>query len=486
MSNYGVTEKGFILKRIDTILEELHTELTEGFGIDTRRSESSFLQVLITTFASQIAQLWETAQDSYYAKFPATATNINLDHAVQYGGIRRAPNKRTCYPLHCTGEDGIYVREGVVVATNTMPEVKLYAAEEFQITRKNFNEVQIKVAAIQKNSVYTITINGSQFNFLNIDGTEVSILEGIKSTITDTAYLVTVDTDNNTLIIKDTQKARGNILLLSENLTTSSVTTIANFYTQDYGKIMLPNGIVTKMIQNIPGFIAVVNKLIPTYGRQQETDIELRQSYLAKSALRSNTMIDSIIAELLNNVANVESVSGYENDSDSIDDRGLPPHSIEIVVEGGKENEIAQAILRRKAGGIQTYGMIVVPVLSSYGDTLSIKFNRPEYLYVWLKVTLHGDAKKVPINYSSLTIQSIIENRTSMVAGTSLLTQLLHDNIYKVVAGITYIEIETASSTDSSYVPSNEEYKARNIIVSSRQKVLLEETRIEVIFCANP
>ncbi len=35
MSDYGVTNQGFVLKRMDTILEEIHSDLTEGFGVDT-------------------------------------------------------------------------------------------------------------------------------------------------------------------------------------------------------------------------------------------------------------------------------------------------------------------------------------------------------------------------------------------------------------------------------------------------------------------
>ena len=64
MSDYGVTEKGFVLKRMDTILEEVHGELSEGYGVDTRLLRPSFLDVLVTTFCGQIADLWETAQVS--------------------------------------------------------------------------------------------------------------------------------------------------------------------------------------------------------------------------------------------------------------------------------------------------------------------------------------------------------------------------------------------------------------------------------------
>lgn len=483
MSDYGVTNKGFVLKRMDTILEEIHGDLTEGFGFDTRLQRPSFLDVLVTSFAGQIADLWETAQNGYYAKYPATATGINLDNSVQYGGIRRAANKRTAYPLHCTGDDGTYIREKAIVATNTNPEIRLYAAEEFQITRDAFNSVDVVVAASQS-GIYAVTINGNQYSYSNSSGDEGEIVEGLKKAITDPQYIVTVE-KGNVLRIVDTVKTRSNTLVLSDNLTTSKVTTIVQFFTEKYGKITLPYGIVTKMVNNITGFDSVTNLLEPTYGRNAETDIELRQSYIAKSALRSNTMIDSIVAELLNNIDNVESASGYENDTDYIDERGLPPHSVEIIVEGGDNTKIAQAILRRKAGGIQTHGSVVVNVPGNYGDSIPIRFNRPEYLHTWLRLVLHGNPGTLPTNYAQLTIQSLLEDKAQLLAGTNLLTQLLTDGIYSRVAGLTYIEIYTAHSTDGSYVPKDEDYQQRNIIVTSRQKVLIDETRIEVTFIAD-
>lgn len=282
--------------------------------------------------------------------------------------------------------------------------------------------------------------------------------------------------------IEDKTLSRSNVLILSDNLTTSSVTVIASFLTEDYGKITLPYGIVTKMVNNITGFNAVTNLLEPTYGRKRESDIELRQSYIAKSALRSNTMIESIVGELLNNVENVETASGYENDTDTVDERGLPPHSIEIIVEGGDNNEIAEAILRRKAGGIQTYGSVEVAVPGNYGDSIPVHFNRPDYLYTWLKVVLHGNKSELPTNYAALTMQSLLNDGAEFVAGKNLLTQLLNDGIYYAVAGLTYIEIYTAYGTSSVYVPQPSDYKQKNIIVTSRQKVLIDEKRIEVSF----
>lgn len=481
MPEYGVTEKGFVMKRMDAILKEIHADLTEGFGFDTSLVESSFLNVLVTTFAGQIADLWETAQDSYYQKYPATASGLNLDHAVQYGGIRREAAKQTCFPLHCTGDDGTAVMEGSIVATETKPEIRLYAAHEFTISRENCNSIKIKVAAAEAGAVYSMTVNGEQYSYSSTAAEETEILEGLKHIFVNSQYTVTL-TEENILVIQDSIKARSNTITLSDNLTTEEVTTIANFYTEEYGSISIPNGLVTKMITNVTGFTDVVNLLSPASGRLAETDIELRQSYIAKSALRSNTMIDSVVAELLNNVADIETAVGYENDTDVTDARGLAPHSIEIVAEGGDNNDIAKAILKRKAGGIQTNGAVVVNIPGVYGEPIPVRFNRPEYLYTFLKVTLHGDSAKLPVNYSSLAVESIIGDTRGMKAGDSLLIQLLNDGIYSKVAGVNFIDIAVAYSADASYVPKGSDYRQANIITSARQKVLVDSTRIEVVF----
>ena len=486
MSEYGVTEKGFVLKRMDTILEEIHTELTEGFGFDTRLQRSSFLDVLVTTFAGQIADLWETAQDSYYAKYPSTASGINLDNAVQYGGIRRAARRRTIYPLHCTGEDGAVVPEGALVAADTSPEVRLLAASEFQISRDSCNSAKITVAAMEKGE-YSLFFGGKGYRFYNEDPAAgvVEILEGLQAAITDPEYeaeIVSSDTGKE-LFLRDTVKSRSNTLFLSDNLTTSEVTTIANFFTQNYGRISLSGGVVSKMVDNIAGFTAVENLLAPTYGREQETDVELRQSYIAKSAIRSTRMIDSVCAQLLNNVQGVESATGYENYTDFIDEDGRPPHSIEFIVDGGNEEEIAAAILDRRAAGIQTFGSIKVDVATEYGDSVPVCFNRPEYVLVWMKVILDADIRHLPTNYASLTVDAILESTAGLKAGDSLLTQTLNDGIYSMVGGLTYVSIQCAvAASGQEEEPEAEAYTYRNVPATSRQKIVAEANRIEVTY----
>lgn len=482
MADYGVTDKGFVIKRLDEILEELHTELSEGFGFNTRMDPQSFLNVLIMTFGGKVSELWEVAQNSYYAKYPSTAEGVSLDNAVQYGGIRRSPNRFSYYTLHCTGDDGTIVREGATVATNTAPQRKLSAVNEFEITRARFNRASVRVAAAAANQIYSIAVNGVQFSYTSESDDELSIIQGLCSVVRPDGYIVSVNENDITLEIKDETASRSGVLVLSDNLTTASVTSLADFATVDYGKLIFPNGTVTVMVTNISGFNAVENLIIPTYGRIQETDIELRHAYLAKSAIRSTRMIDSICSQLINNIANVESATGYENDTDYEDAEGRPPHSVEIIVDGGDETEIAAIILDKKAAGIQTFGEVCVNVATEYGDSVPVRFNRPEYVYVWMKVTLDADSSYLPTNYANLTVDSIVNDASKLKSGENMLSQTFNDGIYATVGGVTYVNIKCAATTNRDYIPGANEYTKVNVPVTSRQKIVVTDTRIEVAY----
>lgn len=480
---YGVTDQGFVLKRADDIMEEVHTDLSEGFKFDTRQIDGSFLDVIVTSFCGQIAELWEEAQEKYYSISPATANGLNLDNAVQYGNISRKPSEPSIYPLHCTGDDGTVVPEGTIVSTDTKPEVELYNKSEFVITREAFNSARIKVAVVQALTDYTVTIQGVPYVVTSEETTdENSILSMFVSTITNEEYTVSIEEteDGVYLVVEDNDERRNNVLGLSENLTTETVTTVHDFQTSNHGKIVIPDGLIVNMVTDVPGFTEVVNKCTPTYGRDAETDTELRNSYANKVAMQSSTMVESIEGYILENVEKVESATGYQNDYDYVNERGLPPHTIEMVVEGGNETEIAEAILKKKAGGIPTYGDVSVFVKTRNGDTVEIRFNRPSYLYVWMKVIIHGDTTIIPDNFATLTQGAILTSASDITTGEPLLIQLLTQGIYDTVAGVNYIDIMIATTEDESVIPGEDEYVHANVVANTRQKIVVDSDRIEV------
>ena len=89
MPDYGITKTGMQIKRLDTIMDEIHKDLTDVFGVNTKLNPESYLNVLVTTFADKIAELWEFGASIYHASYPSSAEGINLDNCMQYSGVVR-------------------------------------------------------------------------------------------------------------------------------------------------------------------------------------------------------------------------------------------------------------------------------------------------------------------------------------------------------------------------------------------------------------
>ncbi len=488
MSKYGVTPEGFVIKRLDEIIGETQQDLTEDLGFDVGINEQSFLNVLITNFCDRIARAWELGQQDYFSKYPSTAEGVSLDNAAQFGGITRAGDKRTAYTMLCTGKDGTLIGEGSRIASNTTPKIYFVSMQDFELSREAFNKANIKVVSVADNATYTITINGDAYVYLSKENPSTNdILVGIKAAYEEVwteeasrEFDFTVEEDVLTISCKSERKS--NMLSLSENLTTDTVSCLFAFHSEEYGKIVLPEKSITEIVTTIVGFNSCYNLSSPTYGRLRETDIEFRQSYLKKIASRSSSMLESITAAILENVENVQSATAYENSSNATDSYGRPPHSIEVVVDGGEDVEIAAQILKTKAAGIGTHGLVEVDVPDNYGSVIPVRFNRPEPVYVWLKVNITTNPKQaMPPNYEDIIKASIVLDGMEIQAGEDVLTQDFFENIKKKCSGIAYIDISAFSTTDSEVKPEANQYTLKNVIVTQRQKVSITEDRIEVV-----
>ena len=476
---HGVTSKGFVMKRFDEILKEVQHDLSAQLGFDVSQNPQSLLNsALIMPFCDKIAELWEVAQESYYAKYPSTAEGVNLDNACQYGNVFRMGNKSTEYIIHCTAKDGTIIPEGSLISSITNPVVQLKCVQENEISRKACNAICIK-PVIAAAGTYTIELNGKMYSFTASESsTDLSIVNGLKEAFLVSGYTAVVDPSKNTLTITDSILSRVNEFALSSNLTTEYVTSCVHYNTVEYGDIICPNGSICEITSNVTGLISVNNELEPTPGRIQQSDISLRQDYVRKSYGTSSTMTESVEAYVLENVEGVKDVRCYENPYNVEDELGRPPHCIEVIVDGGKEETIAQAILTKKSGGIETYGEITIPVLGEYGDVIPISFRRPEPIYAWISVEITPDGSNINPDYVSIIQESICADSEEISIGDSLMSQTYISGIYKKLSGVAYCKIHVAHTTEPNVEP--EEYAEGNISATQRQAISVDASRIEV------
>jgi uncharacterized phage protein gp47/JayE len=186
---------------------------------------------------------------------------------------------------------------------------------------------------------------------------------------------------------------------LKEWVTTSAVvipasgTITAGASCTEYGAFTAPIGTIDTIVNPISGLDEVTNLAAATVGRLVETDSELRNRRVGNFFQSSGGVTASIANKVLSECDGVDFTTWRENRTDSTDVNGLPPHSYEIIVDGGTSLDIAETILKYGGGGIQTYGAVSNSVTDSEGNVYTIKHSTvtPVPIYLIVNIVTNGD-----------------------------------------------------------------------------------------------
>lgn len=476
MAKYGLTPQGPNPKRLDAILDDMHDRMSARLGVNTRQNQQSLLNHLLTNVADEIAELWEFGVDVYHSEYVSSATGVSLDYAAQFGGSTRGTAAKSYYNILCTGVDGTVIPAGTSIASDTSPATNLVSRTDAEITRTAFNKATVILASPAAKTSLGVALNGTLYTITPDEQKGSSeVLAELGTAITAEDFRVTAI--NDTLVIEAVNETSSNTLVLSENLTTASVSSIVTFETVDAGDIFIPNGVITKIVKAVPGLTAVSNVGSYIAGQLAESDMEFRKSYVNKIYNSSSAMLESIKSAILKNVQGVVSVAPYENCTNEIDSAGRWPHSIEVVVEGGEAVEIAQQILNTKAGGINTFGSVETTLHGVYGEDIVIRFNRPTYVKVWFRVgvTLSPNVNP-PVNYAELIREQILEKMSGLEAGENVIPQKFNLQ----VSGIDYIDVWLYATPNDGDMPGGN-YNQRSVSISARERAVTDENRIEVV-----
>jgi uncharacterized phage protein gp47/JayE len=123
----------------------------------------------------------------------------------------------------------------------------------------------------------------------------------------------------------------------------------------------VPANTITVITQPISGVDSITNPIAADFGRDRETNHELRNRYFNQLGQNSSDVIAAITAAV-SDINEVRQVKVFENDTEQTNSLGMPMKSVFAVVLGGLEEDIAKAIYTAKAGGIRAYGDIITDV----------------------------------------------------------------------------------------------------------------------------
>lgn len=235
-------------------------------------------------------------------------------------------------------------------------------------------------------------------------------------------------------------------------------------------------GTITIIVNPTDGITAITNPAAVDGGRGRETDEQFRDRYEVSVDYAGGVNIDAIVAEILQTVEGVSSALGYENDTDEVNELGLPPHSIEAVVYGGLDTDIAEAIFRRKAGGIQTYGNTVVPVISASEQSIDIHFSRPSPVPVWFRLTNLVTTAAFPLDGNQRIKQALIEYiGGDVTGGLGIGTSVIYMTLPAVILAVDGVkDFDLEISRDGS------SFGEENIDVSTREKAVTDESKVSI------
>lgn len=184
------------------------------------------------------------------------------------------------------------------------------------------------------------------------------------------------------------------------------------------------------------GWDGVTNQYAATSGKDVESDANLRARFYVSTMLPAYSIFDSLLASL-KSITDVKRVKGYENDTNETSTEGFPPHSVTFVVEEGDEGQIAEMIYNKKTPGCYTNGTTDIELTSDSGNVTHIRFYRPTYKDVYVKVNITKLA-----GYNDSSVDNIKEALVDYIKSADI-----HDTIYRQI--LISVVIGQLSSTTS-------------------------------------
>ena len=143
-------------------------------------------------------------------------------------------------------------------------------------------------------------------------------------------------------------------------------------------------GSIIKLVKVVNGVYDFKQNEIAAGGQEQESDnAYIERWFLSRNESEWN--LDGIRAEVLKQEG-VKSVYADENKTMTVDSKGLEPKSIVLIVDGGRNEDIANAIWKKKDQAIQMNGDTVVTVKDNQGIDREIRFYRPKKREVQVKI----------------------------------------------------------------------------------------------------
>lgn len=238
------------------------------------------------------------------------------------------------------------------------------------------------------------------------------------------------------------------------------------FESEDFGPIVLNTGQPLTIETPVPGWDTAEANTDAEQGDNIETDAELRARRVSLLRFQGSGTIEAIRADVLQ-VDDVLQVYVFENVSLVTDSRNVPAKSIEVLVDGGDDTEVAQAIFDTKPAGIGTYGNapddVTETITDSMGQTHDINFTRPDTIPIHIELELDYD----PAVYTPATDDQLVKDALALLGdgltlGESVIFERFQAEVFSI-AGVVDCPVFKIDTVDPPTGTSNIIFDTREV-----------------------
>jgi uncharacterized phage protein gp47/JayE len=362
-SQYGLTSTGFVIPTIVDLRDEIEGLLRAKFGASLPLGDGTLLGFMIGILCERLVLLWELTQGAWSALDPDQAQGVALEAlALLTGTFRLAAASSTVIETLC-GDPGTVVASGFAVST-------LSTGVRFASV---LTSTLVSVPAWLPSTAYVVgdrRTNGGNMYRCSVAGVSAG--------------------SGGPVAGSNPVPADGGVTwqYIGEGTAFADVPMASS----DKGTIVAVAGDLNQIANPLGGLNTATNLLDATSGRLLQSDQDLRLLRTSELASDGNSPPDAILAKLLK-IDGVTAAKVFYNPTDIVDADGLDPHCVEILVQGGADQDIWNVLWTCVAGGINTKGTEVGTVVDSEGTNQTLRFSRTIAVPIYTALTLTKDPK---------------------------------------------------------------------------------------------
>lgn len=443
MPNYGVVPEGFAYPSVDETFETLKAGLRGRLGPGVTFAPDAPETFLAGVMAEALASLWAAGGGLWFAFDPEGATDTALDNLASLTGTERLQPTASSASLLLTGDTGTVVESGKVVSVTNVG------------TRFATSEAGTLADAASWAASTTYALG----SVVTSDGSVWVCAVGGSSGLTGPTGTTS-------------PQVGGGVTWRFAGPGTAYATVDA--LAEATGPLSAPSYTLTEIETPVAGWRGVANPSDAVLGRLLETDASLRVRRRVELRPQGNAAADAIRGRLLDPdvIDGTTSCFVFENETDVTNSDGLPPHSVEVLIEGGDDAEIRAVLWDSKAAGIRTYGTVTGTTPDASGASHSVSFSRPETMpiYVLGTVNVTPDAPLDDDEVLAKLLAAVIAYGQGLHVGRNVVTSKLSGALTAIewVDGVASLAIGVVPTPTSSVT----------IQVGNRQRASLDSTRV--------